>query len=347
MPEKDYDLKCRFSFKQTEKEQAETEKAKMEAAVTAIFLPIGEMREMIGKDPGPDADKYLMELEAEANKMGIAVTGLEGAPTRTPPPEEKPTQTPGTQDSTEDDCMRREIAKCKDKPHDQAVAIAAKKCGISKDSFLEKWPTRSLNEKMRLIGAGRGTIKKMDSLIDLVNRDAVFATHQSSFLLKTDSMIENEEYYIIDCNCFDAQAKLKYVKEDGSVSIERNPPEEIEKWVLTNKGKQFDLGITHEVDGSMVVEHGIGFVIPNSFDGRRDHGKAHVLKKKIAKYPYVHEMIKYEKPLELSAAYGCLDVDSTADGFHADHVNLDVRAVVITAGGRCNDGGGTCEITPN
>lgn len=309
-----YSLESNLKERETDKDKWEKEKLKAEAIKTGDWRTWNEMRISDGLEPDPKyEDKYYLEVVAQMTAMNVNVQGLEGM-------EGEPKQFPN-------------------KPQPKALPAPKPK----QDSFIETFDSISIHEHMRSTNSGKQTVKKWIDYIHNLANDAITEDQIAIFSFNSDSMIENDEYYILDAHIFDGTAKLQYIV-DSEISIERNPPEEIEKWVVKNRSKQFVLGVEHEANPAQVADP-VGYIMPLDYDKTtfRDISKAYIRKDSIIKYPDLHQLIKSKSPVELSGAYRQKSILSKVEGFHRDHVDLDLYNVVMTGAGRC---GKSCAITP-
>lgn len=317
-PDFEYTLESNLKERETAKDKWEREKLEAEAIMTGEYQTFNEMREKAGlKKDNKYADKYYFEIIAEAqSQFNMQVQGLGGNDT----PQGDEPQLPEPQ-----------------KPK----ALPASK---TKDSLIDKWEQIPRSEFMRVTNSGAATHKKVDSYLHDLHNDAHLETHDLSFAIKTDSVVEDDEFYIIDGSLFDGNVKLQYVR-DSEMFIERNPPEEIEKWVIANKGKQIPFGAEHE-DGIELDKNLIGYFTPLKYDAAtaRDLSKFYIRKDKVVNFKEFHDRLKANEPIELSGAYRSKDVQSVLDGITWDHTNLDVGSGVFTMKGRC---GPTCATQPN
>lgn len=323
--------KTLFKLKATEKEHYEAQDVKVQSIVNAGYKEFNEMRTDHGLPILPEyKGKLYIEVLAEKGSlnMGVNVQGL---------PEEKKPEEPN-----ESDVKRPEQDSVIPPP------IIAPPITSHQDSFYEKYKTQYSKRMLKTTyNLGSGTTDKVDTIINDIEFNATDERHILPLSVKTDSMSENDEFYIIDAHVFDARAKLPYTLEDGSTSIERNPPEEIAKWVRDNMNQHLEvtLGVEHEF-GLEVEERAVGYVVPLSFDGVQDSSKLYVRKSDVAQYPNVLQMILKKEPIDLSAAYRSRDLDSLEPGWDRYHSALDVHSVVFTAKGRCAVGGGQCATVP-
>lgn len=318
-----YSLESNLKERETDKDKWEKEKLKAEAIKTGDWRKWNEMRIADGLEPDPKyEDKYYLEVVAEMTNpmMGINVTGLENKEKNENNPD-NPKQFPN-------------------KPQPKALPTPKPK----QDSFIESFDSISIHEHMRSTNSGKQTVKKWVEYIHDIANDAITEDQIAIFSFNTDSMIENDEYYVIDSHIFDGTAKLQYII-DSEISIERNPPEEIEKWVVKNKNKQFVLGVEHEMNAAMVTDP-VGYIMPVDYNkvASQDISKAYIRKDALAKYPDLQQLVKSKSNIELSGAYRQKSIISKQEGFHRDHVDLDLYNVVMTAAGRC---GKSCAITPS
>jgi hypothetical protein len=310
-PEFRFTLESNIKERETDKDKWEKEKLKGEAVMGLEVAKFNEQREMAGLEEDPKyKDKYYFEIIAEQNsQFNMQVSGLdqpnEKGSTSTPQKDPKPA---GPQ---------------------------------QKDSLLEKWDSKSQNEKMSELNAGKATVKKVDEYLHDLNNGAHIEDHDLTVSLKTDSLVENEECYVIDCHLFDGNVPLQYIR-DSEIVVERNPPDEIQKWVIANKGKEIPLGVEHE-DGITVEKNKVGYIIPLGFNGHQDVSKAYIYKDKIKGYSEFERKIKAKESIDLSGCYRSKDIISKMDGIDWDHTNFEVRSAVLTEKGRC---GPTCALQP-
>lgn len=318
----DYTIRCNVKLKQTEKDKWETENLKSDAILKREFLTL----EMVCEELGYDAEEFSEEdkkkklWEIFNQPMGLNVQGLENTPQQKQPQKAEPPK--------QSDVKR---------PNQDSL--------VPYVPFIEKYESRSKDSLKKEYHYGSETIAKVDTMIYDIHRNAHNCWHYTN--VKLDSMTENEEYWIFDCHIFDSEAKLPYTDPiTGITTIERNPPEEIKKLVDAFKGKKVPLGLEHE-DGLEIKERQIGYTIPLKFNGRQDDSKAYFHKKTIIdQFPEIKTLIDENAKLELSAAYKSKDLDSVLSDYDIDHSNLELFSVVVTKAGRCNAGGGQCEITP-